>query len=160
MGPLFHKEKPTYETEDKKWRFWTQTIITNTVTKMKTEIKLNRSTQARDKREPAKPTAPFLRQGRTLRNPMPCPSPDMEEENLRPIVAIDTDHLLVPKTVYVLVVMVTHRSELPANNIRQCFSLDPVLCFLFELPDLDASAYPVAPDSSHHVQCLLLGVTH
>lgn len=84
----------------------------------------------------------------------------MKEENLRPIIATDADHLLVPKTVHMLVVVVTNRSKLPANNVRERFSFDPTLCFSFKFINLDAPAYPIASDSSHHVKNLLLGISN
>lgn len=82
----------------------------------------------------------------------------MKEENLRPIIATHTDHLPVPKTVHMLVVVVTDRSEFPTNNVRERFSFDPTLCLSFKLVNLDAPADPVASDASHHVKNLPLGI--
>lgn len=87
---------------------------------------------------------------------MPRPPRNLIHQNLRPIIATNTDQSIVPQTVHMLIVMVTDGDQLPAHELRQCPNLHPIPLILSQLPNLQVSRNPILPNPTHHKQLPLL----
>lgn len=94
---------------------------------------------------------------------MPCPARNPVIQYLRPSIAAYTYQSLVPKTVYMLVIVITYRHKFLVHQLRECFHLYPPtilsppisISFSFsfnQFPQFQAPRYPIQPHPTNHIQ--------